>query len=241
MAGRPKRRARRAAQQRAEEAAREAAQEGDSVEAELISSGVSPVRASFMKDGLAALAGLRALREANEAGTSHDDVALEGAVKAITPDEWRDDFLFVLDRCPSLSIRDCCAIVPVTPARVYHARKNDAELDNALRLHLAQFFEEEALNNSRDLPPQLVSLGLKSFAGWVDRLDVRVSEGDVEVLMTIFLEAITRATPDRKLLGRVKDELEKIMSVVASGGDPLSLDESSAYTTPAKVVEHRES
>ena len=117
-------------------------------------------------------------------------------IGGMTP-TWRRDLMYLLATVDlAVPYWMLCKAVGVSDSLVYLRRKQDRALDDAVRAYRAAFYEREATNPQTDLAPSLVIFGLKSQAGWRDRLSEAIDPDRLRALIDSIITEVQKLELD---------------------------------------------
>lgn len=119
----------------------------------------------------------------------------------------RAELLFILEAQDDLPIKNICRVFGISTHLLMKMRRNDAEIDQAVKDYQAAFFEDEAMSQEQGLHPALVIFGLKARAGWMDAKDRAITAEQLSVMTERFSDVLRKHITDEKLLNRIIQDL----------------------------------
>lgn len=119
----------------------------------------------------------------------------------------RAELLYLLEAQGDLPIKNVCRIFGISGNLLFKMRRNDPEIDQAVKDYQAAFFEDEAMSQEQGIHPALVIFGLKARAGWMDAKDKAITAEQLGAMTERFVDVLRKHISDPILLQRIVDDL----------------------------------
>ena len=119
----------------------------------------------------------------------------------------RAELLYILEAQDDLPIKNVCRIFGISSNLLFSMRRNDPEIDQAVKDYQAAFFEDEAMTGDKGLHPALTIFGLKARAGWMDAKDRAISSEQLSAITDRFVQVLRKHITDPALLDRIVQDL----------------------------------
>jgi hypothetical protein len=125
---------------------------------------------------------------------------------------WKLELMYLLRSQCDLPIMSLCRAVGISFSQLPKHRRDDHELDQAIRDYQASWFEKEVEDPSGHIHPTLTMFGLKARAGWMEAKDQALSLDEIGSFVDKIgriLEEELRDQPE--ILTKISDRLLRIM------------------------------
>ncbi len=149
-------------------------------------------------------------------GGDHDefrsiDDPTRRTLTGITPlnPRWRSELLFLLTIVEGTTLRTLCRLVQTTTTQLFAWRKEDTELDDAVKAFQAATFEHAAETPGHGLAPAVINFGLEARASWRRRLELTIDVDQVGKVVDEVIEVVARIVKDPEQIALIVSELER--------------------------------
>ena len=129
----------------------------------------------------------------------------------ITPlnPRWRSELLFLLTIVEGTTLRILCRLVQTTTTQLFAWRKEDSELDDAVKAFQAASFEHAAETPGTGLAPAVINFGLEARASWRRRLELSIDVDQIQKVIEEVIEVVARVVKDPEQILLIVSELER--------------------------------